>query len=108
MFYSEGLKCLQGGTEDTKDVGKSKEFGVSGSTDSTTSIRAVYELTAMVAHVHDDFDTDKPFQEESEGHLVAHVKVMNVSITYCLFSLLTAFCLSFSNLLLNLNVYPNM
>jgi hypothetical protein len=34
----------------------------------------------MVAHVHDDFDTDKPFQEESDGHLVAHVKVMNDSI----------------------------
>lgn len=72
---------MQGSTEDNKDVGKSKESSVSGSADSTTSVRAVYELTAMVAHVHDDFDTEKLFQEESEGHLVAHVKVMNVSIT---------------------------
>lgn len=72
-------ECLQGATEDIKDVDKNKESDVAGSTDSTASIRAVYELTAMVAHVHDDFDTDKPFQEESEGHLVAHVKVMNVA-----------------------------
>lgn len=57
-------------------MGKSKESVVSGSADSASSTRAVYELTAMVAHVHDDFDTDKPFQAESEGHLVAHVKVI--------------------------------
>ena len=48
----------------------------------------------MVAHVHDDFDTDKPFQEESEGHLVAHVKVINVSIIdhFFIISLSSAVC----------------
>lgn len=67
---------MQGATDDTKDVEKSKEG--TGSTNSTTRIRAVYELTAVIAHVHDEFDTDKSFQEESEGHLVAHVKVIHV------------------------------
>jgi PAB-dependent poly(A)-specific ribonuclease subunit 2 len=67
------VTVIEGATDDTKDVEKSKES--TGSTDSTTRIRAVYELTAVIAHVHDEFDTDKPFQEESEGHLVAHVKI---------------------------------
>ncbi|KAG0613820.1 hypothetical protein M758_6G131500 [Ceratodon purpureus] len=69
------VTVIECGTEDTKDGGKSKESVISGSADSTTSSHAVYELTAMVAHVHDDFDTDKLLQEESEGHLVAHVKI---------------------------------
>lgn len=80
-------------------MGKSKESVVSAA-DSTTSSRAVYELTAMVAHVHDDFDTDKPFQEESEGHLVAHVKVMNDSIIGRFFFLFNCILLlSFYNFL---------
>lgn len=37
--------------------------------------RAVYELTAVVAHVVDAAE-DSPPGTAPEGHLVAHVKVM--------------------------------
>lgn len=60
-------------------MGKSKESVVAESAETTTSTRAVYELTAMVAHVHDEFDKGKLFQEESEGHLVAHIKVKTLT-----------------------------
>nr|XP_024386798.1 PAN2-PAN3 deadenylation complex catalytic subunit Pan2-like isoform X3 [Physcomitrium patens] len=72
---ASSVTVTEGGTEDSKDVGKSKESVVAESAETTTSTRAVYELTAMVAHVHDEFDKGKLFQEESEGHLVAHIKI---------------------------------
>lgn len=69
------MNYLQGGTEDTKETVKSNESSVSGSADGISKSRTLYELTAMVAHVHDEFEADRPFLEENEGHLVAHVKV---------------------------------
>lgn len=66
---------MQGGTEDTNETVKSNESSVSGSADGISKSRTLYELTAMVAHVHDEFEADRPFLEENEGHLVAHVKV---------------------------------
>lgn len=32
----------------------------------------------MVAHVHDEFEHDRFFPEDNEGHLVAHVKVSSL------------------------------
>jgi hypothetical protein len=69
------VTVTEGGTEDTKETVKSNESSVSGSADGISKSRTLYELTAMVAHVHDEFEADRPFLEENEGHLVAHLKI---------------------------------
>jgi hypothetical protein len=51
----------------------------SADAEGTAVSHAVYELTAMIAHIRDDFDNDRLFHDEGEGHLVAHVKVKNVA-----------------------------
>ncbi|KAH9536486.1 hypothetical protein CY35_16G002500 [Sphagnum magellanicum] len=47
----------------------------SADAEGTAVSHAVYELTAMIAHIHDDFENDRLFHDEGEGHLVAHIKV---------------------------------
>lgn len=39
------------------------------------ALHALYELTAMVAHVRDEDEAAELADGEYEGHLVAHIKV---------------------------------